>query len=90
MAGITDSPRASFFPLVESRAKAITLLAVIITGRVLRDLIVPPGNQPMRSVYTGALIGVVLFLLARTGMPRSRAVLWSVVAGIATTAVMAL
>jgi hypothetical protein len=89
MARISDLSSTSRFPLVEDRAKGLKLLGVIILGRALRDLIVPAGSHIGRSVYAGALVSVMLFLLARPGLARARAALWAVLGGLATAAIVA-
>ena len=90
MPGVSESSSASRFPLVEDRVKGGMLLAVVILGRALRDIIVPAGSQVGRGVYTGALVGVMLYLLARPGITPARALFWAVLGGLATTAIVAL
>jgi hypothetical protein len=82
----SDVPR---FPLVEDRAKGLRLLAVMILGRALRDIVVPARNQIGSGVYVGALVGVLLYIMARPGVTRTRALVWAVLGGLATTVVVA-
>ena len=89
MARFSDLSGTSRFPLVEDRAKGLKLLGVMILGRAVRDLIVPADSQVWRGIYVGALVSVMLFLLAQPGVARVRAALWAVLGGLATAAIVA-